>query len=105
MPIQTQEARIILAIETIRTIKKMSIRQVIKMYDVLESSFRYRIKGRIAKAEIYHGRHQLTLNKKETIVRYILDLDSRGFSPRIGGIEDIANLLLTTRGAKRVGKQ
>ena len=104
MPVQTQEARIILAIEAIRTIKKMSIQHTTKTYDVPKNSLRYRIKGRIAKAETRHSRHQLTLNKEETIIRYIFDLDSRRFPPRIGGIEDIANLLLTTRSAKRIGK-
>jgi hypothetical protein len=38
------------------------------------------------------------------IVQYILDLDSRGFAPRLAGVEDIANYLLETRGGKRVGK-
>ncbi len=104
MPVQTQEARIILAIEAIRTTKRMSIRQAAKTYDVPESSLRHRMKGRVAKAEIRNGRHQLTPNEEETIVRYVLDLDSRGFPPRICCVEDMANLLLTTRHAKPVGK-
>jgi hypothetical protein len=38
------------------------------------------------------------------IVRYILDLDSRGFAPRLVSIKDIANLLLESRGVLYVGK-
>ena len=103
MPVQTQEARIILAIEAIRTAKRMSIRRAAKTYDVPESTLRHRMKGRVAKAEIRNGRHQLTQSEEETIVSYVLDLDSRGFPPRIEGVKDMANLLLSTRHAKPVG--
>ena len=36
--------------------------------------------------------------------RYILDLDARGFSPDLAGMEDMANLILASRGGKPVGK-
>jgi hypothetical protein len=38
------------------------------------------------------------------IVRYILDLDTRGFAPRLAGVEDIANYILESRGGMRVRK-
>jgi hypothetical protein len=47
---------------------------------------------------------KLTELEEEVIVQYILDLDSRGFAPRLAGVEDIVNYLLETRGGKRVGK-
>src|SRR5205823_11025065 len=101
MPIQTDEARIFLAIEAIRTNKKMSMRRAAKTYNVPFSSLRNRITGRVAKAEKRHSQHKLTESEEETVVRHVLDLDSRGFPPRIEGVEDMANLLLTTRGGKR----
>jgi hypothetical protein len=39
------------------------------------------------------------------LVEYILDLDSRGFSPRISGVEEMANLLRSDRNASPVGKR
>ena len=42
--------------------------------------------------------------EEEVIIRYILDLDSRGFTPRLTSIEDIANYILESKGGKRVGK-
>ena len=39
------------------------------------------------------------------IIRYILDLDSRGFTPRLASVKDIANYILESRGADRVGKR
>ena len=42
--------------------------------------------------------------EEEVIIRYILDLDSRGFTPRLTSIEDIANYILELKGGKRVSK-
>jgi hypothetical protein len=61
------------------------------------------MKGYISKAKKYNPRHTLTSAEKNTIVQYILDLDSQRFPPRIKSAEDMANLLLKTRGAKPIG--
>ncbi len=47
---------------------------------------------------------KLSKLEEEVIIRYILDLDSRGFAPRLTSVEDIANYILESRGGKRVGK-
>ena len=102
---QMQEARIILAIEAIRMRKKMSIRRAAQTYNVPKSTLIARMKGRVAKPEKRDVQHNLTLAEEETLVRYILDLDSRGFPPRIDGVKDMADLLLATRHARPTGKQ
>jgi hypothetical protein len=48
--------------------------------------------------------YKLTELEEEVIVQHIIDLNSRGFSPQLANVEDIANYLLETRRAKRVGK-
>jgi hypothetical protein len=105
MLIQTQEARIILAIEAIRTTRKFSIRRAAAIYNVPISTLAFRMTGRTPKSESRNGRHKLTSSEEESLVRYILDLDERGFPPRIGSVEDMANSLLATRRANPVGKQ
>jgi DNA-binding transcriptional regulator YiaG len=45
MSVQTQEARIILAIEAIRTSKKLSRRKAATIYEVPESTLRLRMNG------------------------------------------------------------
>ena len=105
MSIQTQEARIILAIEAIYTTKKLSIRAAAKIYDVPRMTLVDRIKGRVAKPKKRNAQHNLTLTKEETLIQYILNLDSQGFPPRINNVRDIANLLCKTHHAKPVGKQ
>ena len=42
---------------------------------------------------------KLTNLEEEVIVRHILDLDLRGFAPSLGAVRDIADKLLTKRGA------
>ncbi|KAL9572022.1 hypothetical protein ACKAV7_003739 [Fusarium commune] len=43
--------------------------------------------------------------EEQAIIRFILDLDSRGFPPRLRGIEEMANRLLADRDAPPVGKR
>ena len=47
---------------------------------------------------------KLTILKEEVIIRNILDIDSRGFIPRLASVEDIANYILKSRRGKRVNK-
>jgi hypothetical protein len=104
MEIHTTEARIILAIEAIRTSKKLSCRSAAKIYKVSETTLRKRIAGRIPRSEIRPNCHKLSELEEQVIIRYILDLDSRGFAPRLAGVEDMANYILESRGGGCVGK-
>jgi len=104
MEIQTQEARIILAIEAIRTSKKLSRRSAAKIYKVPETTLRHRMTGLTARNETRPNRQKLSELEEGVLIRYILDLDSRGFAPRLAGVEDMANYILESRGGDRVGK-
>ena len=104
MEVQTQEARIILAIEAIRTSKKLSRRSAAKIYKVPESTLRLRMNGHTSLDDRPPPNAKLNELEKKVILRYILDLDARGFAPRLASVEDMANLLLESRGALRVGK-
>jgi hypothetical protein len=42
--------------------------------------------------------------EEQTIVQFILDLDSRGFPPRLRCVEEMANRLLADRDAPPLGK-
>ena len=81
MSVHTQEGRIILAIKAIRTTKNLSTQAAAKTYNVPRMTLVDRMKGRIAKPEIRNARHNLTPSEEETLIRYILDLDTRGFPP------------------------
>ena len=104
MEIQTKEARIILAIEAIRSSKTLNARTAAKLYRVPRTTLRDRMAGRTPRDETRPNRHKLTTLEEEVICRNILELDSRGFAPQLAGVEDMANFILESRGGGRVGK-
>jgi hypothetical protein len=105
MQVQTQETRIIIIIEAFQTSKqKLNRRRVISIYKVPENIFRNRITSRTPCSNTRFAVQNLTETKKQVIVNHILDLDSRGFSPRQANIENIANYLRKTYKTKPVGK-
>ena len=104
MEIQTQEARIILAIKAIRTSKKLSRRSAAKIYKVPKSTLRLRMNGHTSLHERRPASHKLTNLEEEVILQHILDMDARGFAPRLASVEDMANYILESRGGRRVGK-
>jgi len=104
MDIHTQEARIILAIEAIRSSKRINSLAAAKLYRVPRSTLLDRMAGRTPRNETRPNCLKLSKLEEEVIIRNILDLDSRGFAPRLAGVEDMANFILESRGGKRVGK-
>ena len=62
------------------------------------------MKGRTAKADSRTVAQNLTASEEEVLVRYILDLDSRGLSPSIDGVREMADQILGARSVRRVGK-
>ena len=61
------------------------------------------MKGRTPKTDSRNAHLNLTKVEEEVIIQYILDRDSKRFSPWITNVRDIANLLLRKRGARPVG--
>ena len=101
---QSQEAKIRLIIQVIRTNQEMSIRRAVKTYDVLQTTLRDRMKGCTPKAEERKAQYNLTLTEEETFVRHILDLDLRGFPSRINDVRDMTDLLCKTCYVKFINK-
>jgi hypothetical protein len=105
MQVQTQEARIIIAIEALQTLKqKLNRQKAALIYKIPENIFHNRITSRTPCSNTRPTVQNLTETEEQVIVNYILDLDSRGFSPRQTNIKDIANYLRKTYKTKPVGK-
>jgi hypothetical protein len=96
MEVYTQEARIILAIEAIRTSQKLSLRKAAKIYNVPRSTLTNRVNGQISIRDRRLVAQKLTELEEEVIVQYIINLDNRGVVPRLSSVEDIANNILET---------
>ena len=93
-----------MAIEAIQNNRNLSRRQAAQIYEMPEATLRDKMNGRTSRGDSRNGRQKLTKSEEDAIVEYILDLDERGFPPRIAGVEDMANLLLGRRDGGRVGK-
>ena len=100
----SKERRIILAIQAIKNNKNLSCRQAAKTYGIPEATLHHRMNGRSSKPDSRNARRKLINSEEDAIVRYILDLDERGFPPRIASVEDMANLLLKKRGGGCFGQ-
>lgn len=83
MPTQSREARIMLAIEAIQAANKLSIRKAVTLNDVPETSVRRRMNGHPSRAKSWANGHILERAEEDSVVQYILDLDTRGFPPRM----------------------
>ena len=82
MQVQTQEARIILAIEAIQTsTKKLSRRNAAKIYNVPHSILCDRMNGVTSINDCRPIVQKLTKVEDEMIIQHVFDQDSRGFSP------------------------
>jgi hypothetical protein len=84
-------------------LQKMNCNAAAKLYNIPEPTLRARITGRPSRRDIRSNCIKLS-ELKTVIGEYILDMDTRGFAPRLAGVEDMANYLLETRRAKHIGK-
>jgi hypothetical protein len=104
MPVQSKEARIVMAIEALQSDQKLNVHKATQIYDVPETTLRSRRKGAKPKAEDRPKTRLLNKLEEEVLVQHIVDLDNRGFSPRLKDIEDMANNILTSRHKQPIGK-
>jgi hypothetical protein len=99
-----QEGRITLALSAFQSNEFKSLRSAAQAFNVPRRTLSYRHGGRRSIDDRRNARHKLTRTEEQTIVRYILDLDSRGFAPRLCEVADMADKLLGARGGEPVGK-
>ena len=105
MSCKVDEGRIFLAIQATQSPQKLSLRRAAAVYDVPLTTLTRRVRGAQPRAGRRDPSRPLTIIEEDELVRHILDLDSRGFPPRLDDIRDMANRLRAARGAKPVGKQ
>jgi hypothetical protein len=98
------EGRLQLALEAYKSGQFQSHRAAAKAFDVKRRTLSHRAQGRPFRAEATPNGRKLTANEEQTIFRYILDLDSRGFAPRLCEVADMADKVLGVRGGEPVGK-
>ena len=102
--LSNREGRIQLACSAYTTRQFRSLRRAAEAFDVPRSTLTSRYNGITHILERRNSRQKLTATKEQTIVQYILDLNSQGFAPQLCKVADIADKLLAVRGGEPVGK-
>jgi hypothetical protein len=98
-----QEGRLTLALQAFRTGQFQSVRRAAAAFNVQHQRLADRLNGILSRHETPVNSLKLTLTEERVIVRHILDLDARGFAPRLSEVEDIADKILVDRDATRIG--
>jgi hypothetical protein len=99
-----QEGRIDLALLAYTRGEFRSVRRAAAAYNVQFQRVSDRLHGIPFRPIVRANGLKLTASEERTIVRDILDLDSRGFAPRLCEVADKADQLLAVRGGTLVGK-
>jgi hypothetical protein len=95
----SNEADIQLAILSIRSSQLKHNRSAANNYNVAKSTLRSRRAGVRARRDCQPNSKKLTQLEEEVIVKYILDLNARGFAPTYAAVRDMADKLLAARSA------
>jgi hypothetical protein len=101
--LRSKEADIYLAILAINSNQVQSIKRAAAIFSVPESTLRDRRAGVTARHDCVPNSKKLTKLEEEVIVKHVIELDSRGFSPTLGAVREMANKLLAERSAQQVG--
>jgi hypothetical protein len=99
----SHEADIHLAISALNQRQILTERSAAQTYEVSRTTLQRRRAGTRARRDCQPNSRKLTKLEEEVIIRYILDLDSRGFAPTYEAVRDMADKLLAARGAGQVG--
>ncbi len=94
----------VLALEALEKDPKLRLRAAAKIYSVPYTTLYHRRAGRPPRRDTTPNSKKLTQSEEEAIVRYIIELYTRAFPPRLYGIEDMANELLRSRDTPPIGK-
>ncbi|KAI8416172.1 hypothetical protein FOFC_02490 [Fusarium oxysporum] len=100
-----QTSEILLALRALQNDPKLSLRRAAGIYQVRYWTLHRRQKGILSTRDSIPKSRKLSDLEEQIIVQFILDLDSRGFPPRLRCVEEMANRLLADREMPPVGKR
>ncbi len=91
MDLPSYEARVLLALEALKSNKNLGIRAAAKIYRVSRTTLTQRLDGRTARRDTVPNSKKLTELEEEVVAQYIIELVTRSFPPRLRSVEDMAN--------------
>ena len=98
-----KEAQVQLALQALKNDATLSQRRAAAIYKVPQSTLSTRRAGRPSRADTMPNSRGLDNNEERVIVDHILELDARGFGPRLADVAAMANSLRAERNLGPVG--
>lgn len=92
-----KEGRNVLALHALRTGQISSGRAAARVYKTPKSTLSDRTHGRVARVDSRANNRKLTETEELVLIQWILDMDARGYPPRICAVREAAQLLLRER--------
>ena len=92
-----QEARILQAIEAVRSNISPNIRATARTYDVPHSTLTNRLRGQPTLQQSRMANRKLLPTEEEALFQWVISMGERGFPPRISAVRKMADILLSTR--------
>ena len=93
----SRERQIQLALQALKQDANLSLQRAAAIFNVVPLILGWQRDGQTSKADCRSKLINLTKLEEEVVVEYILDLDSRGFPPRLADVADMANSLRAER--------
>ena len=94
-----QEGRVLLAIEAIQKRQIPSVSEAARLFDVPRSTLRDRLAGTTNRSDIHANNHKLSVLEEQSLLKWVMSMDSRGAAPRQSHVREMANILLVERGS------
>ncbi|KFZ24086.1 hypothetical protein V502_01434 [Pseudogymnoascus sp. VKM F-4520 (FW-2644)] len=89
-----KDGQLNLAIQAMKNDPNLSARSAAKIYSVSLTTLLRRRRGTTSRRDSPPNSRKLTQSEEETIIKRILNMDSRSYLPRLGDVEAMANILL-----------
>jgi hypothetical protein len=98
------EGAVELALQVFQSGQFRSQKAAANAFNIRPRTLNRRVHGITARRDCIPNSRKLTATEEQTIMQYILELDSRGFAPRLCEVADMADKLPGVRGGEPVGK-
>ena len=94
-----QEGRVLLASEAIQKKQIPSIREAARQFNIPQSTLATRLNGTTNRSDIRANNHKLSILEEQSLLKWVISMDSRGAAPRHSHVREMANILLAERGS------
>ena len=94
-----KEGRALLAIEAIQKKQIPSIREAARQFNVPHTTLSMRLRGITNRSNTRANSHKLSELEEQSLLKWVISMDSRGAAPRHPQVRDMANILLAERGS------